>query len=181
MTDQELNEKIVNAKGGNKDDFTDIVNYFKNDWFRVAKSRLLSEDDAMDAVQESIISIYLSLSKLKKVEVFKPWSIKILINKCNTIYSKNKYRNELMRDYKTQSVEEYNDEMFLEDNIENILRLLNPDERTLITMFYVDGYTSKEISKLFGININSVKTRLFRAKNKLRKYIELKGDESICG
>lgn len=148
-----------------------MYGYYKNDFFRIAKSRLLNADDATDAVQETIIKIYLSLHKLKQINKFKNWAIKILINNCNTIYSKRKNKNE--QNYKNLSEIENcitADATEYDNSVENLLKTLNVEERTIITLFYVKKYTSKEIGKLLNMNSNTVRTKLLRAKNKIEPF-----------
>ena len=179
MNKNELKIKIINAKNGDENSFNFIIYNIKEDLFRIAKSRLLNDDDAIDAVQETIISIYYNLNKLRKISKFKIWAMKILINNCNTIYLKAKKRNELS--YENIIISnidnmEYNIEK--NEEIKNAFEYLNTDERTIMTLFYINQYTSKEIAKLLNLNINTVKTKLFRAKEKLKKYIKVDGEEN---
>lgn len=168
MTNSEIKKYINLAKKNDEKAFTELIKYIQNDLYRVAKCRLLNNDDAMDAVQETIISIYLSLEQLKNSDKFKNWCLKILINNCNLIYSKRKNGLETQYEFleeKNGYIDEYNFEL------NDILKKLDDDEKYIITLFYIEDLTSKEISKILNMNINTVKTKLLRAKNKIKGEI----------
>lgn len=169
MTEKELKKAIKQAQTGDEIAFNTIILSFKNDFFRIAKSRLLNDDDATDAVQETIINIYLSLHKLKQIDKFKTWAIKILINNCNSIYNSKKRKHE--QNYQNlYEIENINigDVTDYDNILENLLKSFPIEEKTIITLFYVEEYTSKEIGKILNMNTNTVKTKLLRIKNKIK-------------
>ena len=180
MTYEELTKNIEKAKMDDEYAFNKIIKYLKDDLFRIAKSRLLNDEDAIDAVQETIFTIYKSLKRLKQSSKIKNWSIKILINNCNKIYSQKKKRKEISYEVLYQNdatIEKYDFECT--DDLEGLFKSLDTDERTIITLFYVQDYTSKDISKILNMNINTVKTKLLRAKEKIRNYINIDKKEEI--
>ena len=61
--------------------------------YKIAKTRLNCEDDICDVVQNTFISAYQSIKTLKNKKYFKTWLVKILINKCNDFYLRNKRDN----------------------------------------------------------------------------------------
>ena len=79
MIDNSLKKLIINARDGDNEEFDALVYKIKDDLFRIAKSKLLDENDASDAVQETIITMYRLLPELKKTSSFKTWIVKILI------------------------------------------------------------------------------------------------------
>ena len=165
-------EKLVNrAKNGEKEAFEELIKVYQDTLYIIAKSRLKEEGDVLDAVQETIISAYQSIDKLKKVSRFKSWLIKILINKCNYIYNSKKKE--------TISIDSLNETKYLvEDknllNLEfaDLLRELNCDEKTIIILYYDEKYKTKEIAKILEINESTVRSKLFRAKKKLEKNLK---------
>ena len=91
-----MNKLVNKAKNGDKEAFCELILIVKDDLYKIAKSRLGNkEDDIFDAIQETIISAYISIGKLKKVLSFKSWIIKILINECNDILKKKSNYNEI--------------------------------------------------------------------------------------
>ena len=159
-----MTDKLVKlAKKGNKEAFYKLIYHFQNDLYRIAKSRLYHEDDVCDAIQETIICAYQSINKLIKVSSFKSWLIKILINNCNKIYQENKTSTSLFTENELSTSYE------LDTNIEflNLMNSLNIDERTICILYYQDGYSTKEISKILNMNHSTVRSKILRAKKKL--------------
>lgn len=141
----------------------------KKELYNIARAKLHSENEIDDAVQETVIKAYIKIRTLKDNSKFRYWIFKILINECNKIY----------RQRKIQEVSIDN----LEDNVSNvvsnydreykeIMSLLNDDEKILITLFYSNGYTTKEISKILNKNENTVKTKLRRIREKLKVKLD---------
>lgn len=164
--------KIVEkAMNGDKDSFSELINYLKMDLYKIAKVRLKNEDDILDAIQETIISSYKSIKKLNNPDNFKKWIIKILINKCNNIYLEKNNKNISLEEF--TNIYEYEDENdFSNIEMEDILKYLNDEEKMIITLYYLEDYKSKEIAWLLDMNENTVKTKISRAKNKLKTKLE---------
>lgn len=164
--------KIVEkAMNGDKDSFSELINYLKMDLYKIAKVRLKNEDDILDAIQETIISSYKSIKKLNNPDNFKKWIIKILINKCNNIYLEKNNKNISLEEF--TNIYEYEDEKdFSNIEMEDILKYLNDEEKMIITLYYLEDYKSKEIAWLLDMNENTVKTKISRAKNKLKTKLE---------
>ncbi len=68
------------------------VNYLykKKDLYLIAKTKLKNEDDIADVIQDTIIVCHKNIKHLRDINAFKAWAIKILINKCNKLYGKQK-------------------------------------------------------------------------------------------
>lgn len=125
-------------------------------------------------MQNTIVNGFISIGKLKNAKYFKTWIIRILINECNHIYSAQKENN----------FEEYDEEKitmtskdYINEAIENIdffelLKKLNYDERIVITLFYLEDLSIKDISKILNIPKSTVQTKLSRSRAKLKKILE---------
>lgn len=81
-----MEELIKRAKDGDKEAFTTLMLSLEKELYKIAKARLKNDDDIYDAIQETIIEAFKSIKKLKKIEAFKIWIIRILINKTNDIF-----------------------------------------------------------------------------------------------
>ena len=92
-----IDELIKQAQKGNSNAFEEIILGYKNILYKIAKTRLSNIDDIEDAVQETIISAYQSIYKLRDTTKFKSWIITILINKCNRINKKKRKSNVTFR------------------------------------------------------------------------------------
>lgn len=169
-------EKLIKrAQEGDEDAFTQIIISMENELYKVARTRLECEDDINEAVQETIIQTFKSIRKVKEPRFFKTWLIKILINNCNKVYNKRKknrtleYDENLIYDESYSSIEESNDKM----DFFFMIKKLNYNERITLTLYYVEKFTTKEISKILKEPESTIKNRILRAKNKLR--IEFQG------
>lgn len=167
-------ELIKEAKEGNKEAFTDLIYEMRHDLYKIARMRLSCDADIEDAVKETIIETFKSIKKLRKDEAFEKWIIKVLINKCNKIYRKKKKYN---ISYENLEL----DDFYVPDNVNNIeadmdfyylLNGLNYNERIVIILFYIEDYSIKDIAKILKTNENTIKTRLRRAKGKIKDNYE---------
>lgn len=171
VKEQSTEELIVRAQNDEKEAFKELILKIKNDLYKIAKMRLHCEDDIEDAIQETIIEVYKNIKKLRKIELFKTWVIKILINRCNKIYRKSAKEKKL----------EYLDENLHEeysrtegDNIGNLdfynlIKELNYKERLALTLFYLSDFTTKEISKIVKEPESTIRNRIARAREKIKR------------
>lgn len=129
-----LDKLVEKAKKGDKAAFNELILYYQNDMYRIARSRLNCEDDICDAIQETILSAYQSIHKLIKIKSFKSWLIKILINHCNKIYKVNKNETYIYTENDLDS------SYSLDSNIEfiNLMNSLSREERTICILYYQD-------------------------------------------
>lgn len=175
----EITDKVSKAKEGNKEAFTELIYEIRNELYKIARVRLSCDDDIEDAVQETMVQAFKSIKYLNKNNSFKKWIIKILINKCNLIYRKKKKNN---ISYENSNLDNFlisEDRIETECNIEfyYLLEGLNYDERIAIILFYLEDYSIKDIAKTLHTNENTIKTRLRRAKLKIREKYERRSYE----
>lgn len=169
-----MEEIIEKAKKGDNQAFTVLITSMQSELYKIAKLRLKSDDDINEAVQETIIKTYSSIKKLKNNQYFKTWIIKILINECNSIYQKNK-KNQF---------EEYDENINIYENIDNInqkiseldffilIENLKYEEKIAITLYYLEGLSTKEISKILKQPEATIKTRISRSKEKIKRTLK---------
>ena len=67
------------------------------------------------------------------------------------------------------------EQVFTKEYLDKAINLLEPDESTLITLFYLSEQSLEEIAQVLNIEANAVKVRLHRARKKLREKLELIG------
>ncbi len=159
-----MNDLIWNAKKGDDSAFLILMDSQKTNLYKAAKAILHNEEDIADAMQETLLSAYKSISNLKSEKFFKTWLTRILINKCYDILNKNKMHvsSELV-------AEPYYEDLNL-NNIENgILSNIRNEQKIVLTLYYVMGFSVKEISKLLNIKEGTVKSRLSRGRDSVKK------------
>ena len=174
-----MEEIIIKAKEGDVLAYTQLILNMKNDLYKIAKTRFINDDEVDDAIQETMIMSYKYLKKLKDPSKFKAWIIKILISNCNKIYNRKHKYKEITEDYDLEGYyemykEESNDITEIENTIDfyKLIQNLRYEERIIIILLYQERFTQKEISKILNTNENTIKTRLSRAKIKIKKLYE---------
>ena len=145
---------IKRAKKGDIEAFINLMDINKTYMYKVAKSILNNNEDIADAIQETILSCYKNIEKLKEIKYFKTWMTRILINKCNDVIRANK--NII---YIEQSV-----------SLRECFDRLKPDYKIVMIMYYDQGFNSKEISEILNINESTVRTRMARGRDYLREH-----------
>lgn len=148
---------------------------YEKDLYKIAKARLDNDEDVYDAVQETLIRAFKSIKKLKEVQYFKTWLIKILINKSNDIYN-SKNKKKIIPFEHLESIKNFNS--YNLDNIENLLDFkficnnLKYEDKIIIILYYMENLSDKEIAELLNMNENTVKSKRRRAKNNIKDILE---------
>lgn len=160
-----MEELVIKAKSGDKVSFERLIIEIQNDLYRIAQIRLKNDEDADDAIQNTIIKVYKTISRLNSPQYFKTWVIRILINECNNIIRKNKREKRIEEKFKSKA----NNVLDSETNIETLIEHLPKTEQIILNLYYKDGYSYREIGYILRMNSNTVKSKMFRAKEKLKK------------
>ena len=161
---------IMKAQKGDKEAFIQAITSYMPVMFKVARTRLSSEEDIGDAIQESILSSFKNLQSLKNPSYFRTWIIRILINQCNDIAKQNSkivcigsYEEV---DMLTKAV--YDDNLAGDMDSNHMLMQLSIDYRTVVALYYVNGFNTREISKILNEREGTIKSRLSRARAQLK-------------
>lgn len=160
-----MNQKLVmKARSHDPDAFTELVESELKGMYRTAYAILLNDADAADAIQDTILTLWEKISDLKKVEYFRTWSTRILMNKCFDI------RRRRSTEITTEEMQEtpYEDTSDLEWR--DALSFLDDKYRVPIELFYGQGYRTSEIAEMLDIPESTVRTRLMRGREKLKQY-----------
>lgn len=161
----------LNIKDNDRNEqFCAQVSEYKFNMFRLAKSILHHDTDAEDAVSEAILKAYANLPALRKMESFKGWIMKILVNESYKISNQRK------KVYYLDQIE-MPDEVKTPDHKElwQVVEGLEEEFRIVTILFYYEDMTIKEISKILDLPIGTVKSRLNRARGKLKEILTEEG------
>ena len=136
--------------------------------FRVAFAILRNRTDCEDAAQNAVLKAYRNLGSLKQRGYFKTWLISILKNECFDMLK----RRRLTLDVKEQ---ELSYEMAVPDvDLNRAFDQLSLEERLTITLYYYEGYDTREIAKLTEVSEGTVRSRLSRGRASLRAMLQEK-------
>lgn len=159
-----MEDLVLLAKRRDADAFTELMQSQMQNMYKTARALLENDEDAADAISDTIPACWEKLDQLKNPEYFRTWMTRILINKCNDILRKKKELY-LMGDKPQEipfSPQEY-------DNVEWLETLKGLDEkyRLILILYYVNGLKTPDISAVLHIPVSTVRTRLSRARDQL--------------
>lgn len=160
---------VRKSKKGNNSAFSVLIKSYEKDLYKVAIAMTKNEDDALDCIQEAILQAYISIKDLRQDEYFKTWLIKILINKCNALLKKNKKILNLDVNTSKNDKVEQSDRLELKDSINN----LDSDLKIIVILYYYEDMSIKDISESLNIPQGTIKSRLSRARSKLKEMLSI--------
>lgn len=162
-------EKLVEAaKEGDDTAFVKLMELNKQSMYKTAWVYLKNDADIADAIQDTILSCYENLAKLRHEKYFKTWMIRILINKCNDIL-KNRLSFVDISDVRGEGTQ---DGGMNRSEWKQLLSGLDEKYGVVLLMHYYEEMTVTEISRALGINRNTVLTRLRRGRQLLRNELQ---------
>lgn len=165
---------VRRAQAGDAAAFAELYSLVYKDMYRIALLNLNNQHDASDVVSDTVLEAYSSITKLRDEKAFKAWIIKIL-----TVKIKNKRKeyseiNNFREDLESlDSVEHESNKEIDYSGLEVMegFKQLSSEERMVLSLSVVSGYKSEEIAKMFGTNANTVRSKVARAKAKLKQLL----------
>lgn len=151
------------------DQFVKTIGENKTAMFRLAYSMVLNREDAEDIVSETIVKAYSHLDELKNIRKMKAWIFQILVNESKT-YLKKRNRIDLIEDISIFEEKE-KDEKENYDLLEFVCQLEDIFKEVII-LYYFEEFRVKEIADILNISEGTVKSRLSRARVKLKGFLE---------
>lgn len=168
-----MEENIVQkAKNGDREAFAKIFNNeFRQEMYVIAKLKLNNSEDAKDAIQETILEAFKSISQVRDEDKVTHWIMKVLVNKCNNIFRYNR-RFEVLTGGNSEDIEANDEFIHINRQVDlfNMLEVLDTQSRQIIFLHY-RGYSSKEISIIMKTNESTIRSKIKRAKARIKgKY-----------
>lgn len=181
-------ELVRRAQHGEKEAFELLVARHQGRVFAVAGGILRNREDVEDIAQQVFLKAYFSLKRFDQRSAFSTWLYKITVNECWDLLRKKKVRplvleSELSEEQahayqSTEQKAEYapdvSEQLETKQQLDHWLDCLEERDRTMLVLKEVQGFTVEEIAEIMGINGNTVKVRLFRARQKIAERIRRK-------
>ncbi len=172
---------------GNMNAFAELVNRYKDLVFTLSLKVLQNREEAEEAAQDTFVKIFKSLNKFKGESKFSTWIYKITYNNCLDRLKKQKRNRPVIaiNEFTENEVKSLMNVLdAIEENerkqmIKSCLDLLPPEESFLLTLYYFDENSLREISTIMGINENNIKIKLFRSRKKLAGILRTKLEPEI--
>lgn len=167
---------VRQARLGDKDSFAAVYQQIADDLYRVALYSLGNAHDAQDAVSETFIEAFKGIRNLRDDNSFKPWIMRILSIRCKRkigqyITGRNEMDIDDFLDLSdgNESVEEQSTQRVA---LVHALETLTPQEREIVALAVIQGYTVRETAEILGAPQGTVSSKLHRTLKKLRANLE---------
>jgi len=177
---------VAAAKGGDAAAFEELVNRYERKIFRLTMNITRNREDAEDAMQDAFMKAYSHLDKFHEASRFYTWLVRIAANEALMRLRKRRPNQvsldepiETDDDFIPQQIEDWGpspEQRFAQTEMRDILRgvieELTPDFRIVFVLRDVEGLSTEETAEAVGISEAAVKSRLLRARLKLRQKLD---------
>jgi RNA polymerase sigma factor (sigma-70 family) len=170
---EELATLVVQAQAGDLDAYCLIVQRCQGMAFATACARLRDRHLAQDVVQEAFVRAYRDLTDLREPAAFPGWVKRIVFKYCDRATRGKKLRT-IAIEYAAEvrsPVPGPDDELHrkeLRHRVLEAVRALPDTQRTTTQLFYVDGYSQKEVAEFMKVPVTTVKKRLYEARKRMK-------------
>lgn len=177
---------VAAAKGGDPAAFEELVNRYERKIFRLTMNITRNREDAEDAMQDAFMKAYSHLNKFQEESRFYTWLVRIAANEALMRLRKRRPNQlsldepiEREDDFIPQQIEDWGpspEQRYAQTEMRDILRdvieELTPDFRVVFVLRDVEGLSTEETAEAVGISEAAVKSRLLRARLKLRQKLD---------
>jgi RNA polymerase sigma-70 factor, ECF subfamily len=181
-------ELVQRAQRGDKDAFEVLVARHQGRVFAVAGGILRNREDVEDIAQQVFLKAYFSLKRFNQRSAFSTWLYKITVNECWDLLRKKKVRplvfeSELSEEqahayHSTEQKPEFAPDvagqLATRQQLDQWLDGLEERDRAMLILKEIQGFTVEEIADAMGLNGNTVKVRLFRARQRIAAKLRRK-------
>lgn len=167
VIEKEVFSGLVQNQNWSDEEIKEIVEKYSSLIFRISYCILCNSEDAEDAVQETFLKYITKAPDFNDEEHRKAWLIKVAAN-----ISKNMLMFRLKRE--TVSIDDVENIGISEDDYETfeLIMSLPAKHKIVMTLYYVEGYKSKEIAEIIGISEATVRKRLQKGRELLKIEFE---------
>ena len=165
MEKSEKLEKLEKFRKPEQNNLTESIEKYRNTVFQIALGYVKNIHDADDIAQNVFMKLYNSNKNFDTAEKEKAWLIRVTINEAKDLL-KSVWRKRRADLDESMTAPENGDLSLYE-----YVKALKPKYRTVIFLFYYEGYSSKEIAEILKIPQSTVTTRLKRAREQLKSDI----------
>ncbi|MEP6610708.1 MAG: sigma-70 family RNA polymerase sigma factor [Mucilaginibacter sp.] len=178
LSDIELIDQVL---AGNQAAYADLVKRHQRFVFTLAMRFAKGREDAEEIAQDCFIKAYRSLGSFQRQSKFSTWLYSIVYTTAMTFLRKKRVDTDSIDDDATFIQVENQSSAFDVNDAENksrsfylnqAIEQLLPDDATIITMFYKGEQSLEEIAQAMGMEANTIKVKLFRARQRLKEKLE---------
>ncbi len=172
---------VLEYQSGNKKALAVLVKRWHTRLCKQAYWHTKNVDQAQDIVQDAWSTIVSKLTDLRDPNSFGGWALTIVNHKALDKFRKHKPETKLTL-YREPAVwsdtlvdqEAYSTREKQLEEIQQAIKNLPIDQQMVLNLFYMEELSLKQISKITGVTVGTVKSRLFHAREKLKKIVKVK-------
>ncbi len=178
---QNDNELISKVLRGDQQAYAGLVNRYQNYVFTLTLRLVKNREEAEEVAQDVFIKAYKYLADFRGDSKFSTWLYTIVNNTCISFLRKKKLTIHSLDDERVFAKADNQDAGFRADGVEQksrhlmvgeAIRRLKPDDASIITLFYKNEQSLEEIALVLGLEVNTAKVRLHRARARLKELME---------
>jgi RNA polymerase sigma-70 factor, ECF subfamily len=179
---------VNDARNGDPEAFGVLVNQYRNHLYRLTLRITGNAEDAEDVLQDALLKAYCNLERFRGTSRFYTWMVRITLNQAlMKLRQRRRERQVLLPDLEpleqdSQARPEVEDSgpspeqlcanSELEQIIGRALHRLGPRLSSVFILRHVDGFSAMELTQMLGLSVPAVKSRLLRARTRLRKRLQ---------
>ncbi|MCH7504519.1 sigma-70 family RNA polymerase sigma factor [PVC group bacterium] len=175
MDDLITQDIIKKASTGDLDAFEKIYRYYAGFVFNVSLRVTNDRETAKDVSQEVFLTVYRKLKNFRFDSSFKTWLYRIAMNTAiNTAKKESKIKEKALKSHIEEpgkpwqnDVNKHMDQVDNEQRLNTLLSKLQVQERACMVLKHIEGLSCQDIADALKMNVNTVKTKLRRAREKL--------------
>lgn len=172
MSSKIIDNLVSSAKKGSAEAFGELYEIYSRDMFRFAYYYLGSGTLAEDCVSECVCIAFQKIGSLRKASAFKSWLFKILHNCCNSALRDKMLSNGNVEYSSLTDLSDEGEDITEKLSIRQALSRLSDEEREIVILHYCQGYTSKEIGEILDMKDATVRSKIMRSGEKMRKFLQ---------
>jgi RNA polymerase sigma factor (sigma-70 family) len=178
LNDNELISKVLS---GDQQAYAGLVSRYQNYVFTLVLRFTKNREDAEEVSQDIFIKAYRALADFRGASKFSTWLYTIVNTTCITFLRKKRLEVHSLDNEKVFEVADSQDSGMRANLVEqksrvsmvnNAIKMLSTDDAEVITLFYKGEQTLEEIAQILGIEANTAKVRLHRARTRLKEKME---------
>ena len=175
------NEIISQVLSGDTQAYAVLVNRYQNYVFTLAMRMVKTREDAEEVAQDIFVKAYRALADFRGASKFSTWLYTIVNTTCITFLRKKRLEVHSLDNENVFEAADNQDSGFRANQIEQksklamvnqAIGLLGPDDAQVITLFYKAEQSLDEIAQVLGVETNTAKVRLHRARTRLKEKME---------
>ncbi|MDW0116686.1 RNA polymerase sigma factor [Sporosarcina thermotolerans] len=160
---------VKKAKKGNKEALLELIMAQQDDYYRLALTYTGNPHDAMDAMEDMIVSLYEKMHQLKKEDAFYSWSKTILVNRCKLMLKKQGKVVLLEEWEQHESSHNPHEQREQQLEIQDMLELVNDYQREAIQLKYLHDLDYETIAEITNVSVGTAKSRVFQGLKKIKE------------